>query len=157
MWEELVQVGIKSLTLSNEVEEYITKKSGTTLIVINSVCGCAAGNARPGVMLALQHKTIPEHLGTVFAGMDHNAVEKARSYMPIPPSSPCIALFAGGEMIFVLQRHQIEQMSAKDVADNLIVAFDNHCSAKGPSCPPEEFRKIIPVDECGSKIPRYEN
>lgn len=157
MWEELVQVGIKSLTTANEVEEYVTGKSGTTLVLINSVCGCAAGNARPGVMLALQHKIIPDHLGTVFAGMDHEAVEKARSYMPIPPSSPCIALFKDGEMIFTLQRHQIEQMSAREVADNLIAAFDNHTSATGPSCSPEEFRKIIPVDECGSNIPRYES
>lgn len=157
MWEELARVGIKSLTDANEVEEYITKKSGTTLVIINSVCGCAAGNARPGVMLALQHKTIPDNLGTVFAGMDHEAVDKARSYMPVPPSSPCIALFSSGEMIFALQRHQIEQMNAQDVADNLIEAFDNHCSAKGPSCSPEEFNRIIPVDQCGSSIPRFEN
>jgi len=155
MWEELVQVGIESLTTANEVEEFITKKTGTTLVVINSVCGCAAGNARPGVMLALQHKTIPNHLCTVFAGMDHDAVEKARSLMSIPPSSPCIALFGDGVMIFVLQRHQIERMSAKDVADNLTAAFDSHCSAEGPSCPPDEFQKIVPVDECGSNIQLY--
>lgn len=157
MWEELVQVGIKSLTIANEVEEFIARKTGTTLIVINSVCGCAAGNARPGVMLALQNSTIPDHLCTVFAGMDHDAVEKARSYMSVAPSSPCIAIFRDGSMIFVLQRHQIEQLSAKDVADNLIAAFNSHCSAKGPSCSPDEYRRIVPVDECGSNIPRYED
>lgn len=156
MWEELVQVGIKSLTTANEVEELVTMKTGTSLIVVNSVCGCAAGNARPGVMLALQNKTIPDRLSTVFAGMDHEAVNKARSYMSVPPSSPCIALFENGKMIFVLERHQIEQMSAKDVADNLTAAFDSHCSASGPSCSPEQFRKIVPVDQCGSTIPRYE-
>lgn len=157
MWEELVQVGIKSITTAGEVENLITRNTGTSLVVVNSVCGCAAGNARPGVMIALQHTTIPDHLYTVFAGMDLEAVEKTRSYMSVPPSSPCIAIFGNGEMIYVLQRHQIEQMNAKEVADNLIAAFGSHCSAKGPSCPPEEFRKIIPVNECGSNIPRFEN
>ncbi|MDF1543840.1 MAG: BrxA/BrxB family bacilliredoxin [bacterium] len=155
MWEELAQVGIKPLTTADEVDEYVTKKTGTTLVVINSVCGCAAGNARPGAMLALQHKTIPDHLTTVFAGMDHEAVDRARSYMPVPPSSPCIGLFKEGQMIHSLERRQIEQMDAEEIAENLTAAFDNYCTAQGPSCPPETFQKIIPVDMCGSDVPPH--
>ena len=155
MWEELVRVGIRSLSDPEEVEEFITKKTGTTLMIVNSVCGCAAGSARPGAMLALQHKIIPDQLCTVFAGMDHDAVDKARAYMPVPPSSPCIALFRKGKMIYVLERKQIEKMNHREVANELTAAFDSHCSAGGPSCSPEEFRKIVPVEECGSNIPHY--
>ena len=124
-------------------------------LIVNSICGCAAGSARPGVMLALQHQIIPDNLGTVFAGQDHEAVEKARSLMTVPPSSPMVALFENGRMIFALQRSEIEGSSRKAVANDLTAAFDKFCSANGPSCPPEVYEKIIPVTKCGSKIPVY--
>lgn len=155
MWEQLEQVGVKSLTTPGEVEEFLTKRDGTTMVVINSICGCAAGSARPGIMLALQHKTIPDHLCTVFAGQDHDAVEKVRSQMTVPPSSPCVALFEKGRMIFALQRHQIEGTDRDEVAGNLTAAFDKHCSGQGPSCSPEEFAKLDPITACGSSIPRF--
>lgn len=156
MWEELVNVGMTSLTTAEEVEEYITKKSGTTLVLINSVCGCAAGNARPGAMLALQNDKIPNNLTTVFAGLDHEAVEKARSYMSVPPSSPAFGLFKDGTMIYSLERHQIEQMGAQDIANALVATFNEHCTATGPSISPEELAKIVPISQCGSKIPKFE-
>lgn len=156
MWEELVRVGMTSLTTAEEVEEYITKKSGTTLVLINSVCGCAAGNARPGAMLALQNDKIPDNLTTVFAGLDHEAVEKARSYMSVPPSSPAFGLFKDGKMIYSLERHQIEQMGAQDIANALVATFNEHCTATGPSISTEELAKIVPISQCGSKVPKFE-
>jgi len=156
MWEELVHVGMTSLTTAEEVEEYVTKKTGTTLVLINSVCGCAAGNARPGAMLALQNSKIPDNLTTVFAGVHHDAVDKARSYMSVPPSSPSFGLFKDGKMIYALERHQIEQMGAQDIAENLIAAFNEHCTATGPSVSPEELAKIVPISQCGSKIAKFE-
>lgn len=157
MWEELVQVGIKPLKTQEEVDQAILQTPGTTLVVVNSVCGCAAGSARPGVMLALQHKTIPNNLTTVFAGMDREAVDRVRAHMPeIAPSSPCIALFKDGKPTFVLERRHIEQMDNQGVAAALQQAFDEHCSTAGPSIPPEEFEKINPVQKCGSSIPMYQ-
>ncbi|RJP23643.1 MAG: BrxA/BrxB family bacilliredoxin [Candidatus Omnitrophota bacterium] len=156
MWEELVNVGIRPLTTPQEVEQELTQKKGTTLVVINSVCGCAAGGARPGVMQALQHRTIPDHLVTVFAGMDREAVDRVREYMrDIPPSSPCIALFKDGELVHVMPRQTIEMMDSRMVAQALTDVFDQHCTAPGPSIPPEEYAKINPVEQCGSKIPVY--
>ncbi len=157
MWEELQNVGVKPLTTAQEVETEINK-IGTTLMVVNSVCGCAAGSARPGVMLALQHTVIPDHLATVFAGMDHEAVQKAREMMPeVPPSSPCIALFKDGEPVFVMERFHIERMDSKEVAKALQEAFNKYCTAEGPSIPAEEFKKINPVNQCGSTIPLNES
>jgi len=154
MWEELERVGVRSLRSAEEVDTAVAAE-GTTLVVVNSVCGCAAGGARPGVMLALQHERIPDRLTTVFAGMDREATEEARSYMAdIPPSSPCIALFKEGRPVYVLERRHIEQMDARMVAANLARAFDQHCSAAGPSIPPEEFAKLAPLQQCGSSIPR---
>lgn len=155
MWEQLEQVGVKSLKSAKDVEEFVTARDGTTLVVINSICGCAAGSARPGVLLALQHNIIPDHLCTVFAGQDHDAVDKARSYMTVPPSSPCVTLFERGTMIFALQRHEIEGTDKEEVARNLTAAFDIYCSGKGPSCSPEEFEKIDAATKCGSSIPRF--
>ncbi len=154
MWEELQNVGIRPLSKAEEVDEAITNSPGTTLVVVNSVCGCAAGSARPGVMLALQNKVIPDTLGTVFAGMDHDAVQRARQHMSeVPPSSPCIALFKDGKPAFVMERRHIEQMNNEMVANTLKQAFNEHCSAEGPSIPTEEFDKINPVKQCGSSIP----
>ena len=106
--------------------------------------------------MALQHTTIPDRLGTVFAGMDTEATAQARSYMnEIPPSSPCIALFKGGKAVSVLERRHIEQMTAVDIAKALIAIFDEHCAAQGPSVAPEVFDKNINVQRCGSSIPLY--
>lgn len=154
MWEELAAVGIKPLTSPEEVDEFIKNKQGTTLLFINSVCGCSAGNARPGVMQALQNSIIPDHLATVFAGVDLDATNRAREYMQdIQPSSPFIALFKDGNLILTIPRHHIEQMDKDQVAQVLINAFEEHCSAKGPSVSPEIYESIRPVKQCGSTIP----
>lgn len=156
MEEELELVGIQPLRTGTEVDAALSQP-GTTLVVINSVCGCAAGGARPGVTRALQHRTIPDHLVTVFAGMDHEAVQQARQHMPeIPPSSPCIALFKDGKLVHILERRHIEQMDAVRIAENLAHAFDTHCSARGPSIPAEKYAQLRGVQQCGSTIPAFE-
>jgi putative YphP/YqiW family bacilliredoxin len=155
LWRELEQVGVKPISTAEEVTDYLINKPGVTMIVVNSICGCAAGMARPGVMLALQHQLIPDNLCTVFAGQDHEAVDKARSLMTVPPSSPMIALFENGKMIFALQRSEIERANRQHVAAKLTDAFEKFCSAKGPSVPTEVYEKIIPVTKCGSKIPAF--
>ena len=153
MRDELTAVGVKELLTPEDVDAALTP-SGTALVVVNSVCGCAAGNARPGVMLALQNKLIPDRLTTVFAGQDREATDRARSHMKgVPPSSPCIALFKDGEVVHCLQRMNIENQTAQMVAQSLIQAFDAHCAAAGPSISPEELAKIVPFMACGSSIP----
>lgn len=155
MWEELERVGVRSLTTPEEVDAVLSQEQGTTLVVINSVCGCAAGGARPGVMLSLQHSVIPDASITVFAGVDRPAVERARSYMTgIAPSSPSIALFKDGKLVHVLERRHIEQMDANMVAENLKQAYNRFCTAPGPSIPAEEFARIAPYQQCGSMVPR---
>jgi putative YphP/YqiW family bacilliredoxin len=157
MWEELESVGVRSLKDPQEVDEAINEK-GTTLLVINSVCGCAAGHARPGIGLALQHKVIPDHLATVFAGVDRDATQRAREHMPgIMPSSPSAALFENGKLVYVLHRSQIETMDAEEVAENLKRTFDNYCSRPGPSVPKEAFENSFAPARCSSEIPRYQD
>jgi putative YphP/YqiW family bacilliredoxin len=154
MIDELNTVGVRSLTTADEVNDALTARQGTVLVVVNSVCGCAAGNARPGVTRALQHKTIPDQLVTVFAGVDRSATERARQLMTdIPPSSPCIALFKDGKPVHVLERRHIERMMEADVASDLISAFDNNCSADGPSVDPEVYAKLNHARQCGSSVP----
>jgi len=127
MRAELTAVGFKELKNAQDVEN-ILKESGTTLIVVNSVCGCAAGTARPGVVLSLQHDRKPAHLTTVFAGVDTEATQAARAEMvPFPPSSPSIALFKDGELVHMLERHHIEGRSAEMIANNLIGAYEEFC------------------------------
>lgn len=156
MWQELANVGVRPLVSPDEVDEVLSKNSGTTLCVVNSVCGCAAGGARPGVTLALQNELIPDELVTVFAGMDTEAVAQARGYMSeIQPSSPCIALFKDGKPIHVLERRHIERMGAMDIANNLREVFNETCERKGPSVAPEVFDKNEHVDTCGSSIAPY--
>ncbi|GMV90573.1 MAG: hypothetical protein AMXMBFR82_03510 [Candidatus Hydrogenedentota bacterium] len=157
MWEELVAVGIRPLTSPEQVDEVLANGAkGSTLLVINSVCGCAAGACRPGVMLSLQNEVIPDNLVTVFAGVDTEATQRARQLMPdVPASSPNIVLFKDGKPTHALQRHHIEQMTAVDIANTLKQIFDKECSRKGPSVPPEQFEKIDPVQQCGSSIPLY--
>jgi putative YphP/YqiW family bacilliredoxin len=158
MWEELARVGIRPATTPEDVDSVLGKKEGTALCVVNSVCGCAAGNARPGAMLALQNETIPDDLITVFAGMDTEAVAQARGYMAqVPPSSPCIALFKDGAPIFVMERRHIEQMTAIDIANHLVEAFNKFCARKGPSVPREVYESEDPVHICGSTVDRVDN
>ncbi|MFK5890402.1 MAG: BrxA/BrxB family bacilliredoxin [Flavobacteriaceae bacterium] len=127
MRAELTTVGFKELKNAQDVEN-ILKESGTTLMVVNSVCGCAAGTARPGVVLSLQHDRKPAHLTTVFAGVDTEATQAARAEMvPFPPSSPSIALFKDGELVHMLERHHIEGRSAEMIAANLAGAYEEFC------------------------------
>jgi putative YphP/YqiW family bacilliredoxin len=155
MWEELAQCGVDPVTTSEAVDAAL-QESGTTLVVVNSVCGCAAGSARPGVTRALQHTTIPDHLKTVFAGVDRDATERARQHMAdVPPSSPCIALFKDGELVHVLERRHIEMMNEEMVAQNLVEAFDEHCARQGPSVPKEVYENVVTSRQCGSSIPMF--
>lgn len=127
MREELTKVGFKELKTAAEVDDAI-KSEGTALVVVNSVCGCAAANARPGVSMAVNNAKKPDHLLTVFAGMEKDAVDQARAHMlPFPPSSPAIALFKNGELVHMIERHQIEGRSAELIADNLATAFEQYC------------------------------
>jgi putative YphP/YqiW family bacilliredoxin len=128
MKEDLTNVGFEQLIDSESVDQFLTKDSGTMLVVVNSVCGCAAGNMRPGVKLSLQHSKKPEILTTVFAGVDTDAVSQARKYfLPYPPSSPSIALFKDGKLVHFLERHHIEGGSAQMIAANLAAAYDAYC------------------------------
>jgi putative YphP/YqiW family bacilliredoxin len=127
MQAELTSAGFQELHTTDAVEDAI-KAEGTTLVVINSVCGCAARNARPGAKLSLEGAKKPDHLVTVFAGVDKDAVDAARQHMfPFPPSSPCIALFKNGELVHMLERHHIEGRPAETIAENLKDAYDEFC------------------------------
>jgi len=129
MRADLTEVGFNELKSAQEVTNHLENQKGTSLIVINSVCGCAAGSARPGVKLALDQSTKkPSHLATVFAGVDRDAVEKTREYTaPYPPSSPSIALFKDGELVHFVERHHIEGRTAEMIADHLVNVFDEYC------------------------------
>ncbi|GGD18004.1 BrxA/BrxB family bacilliredoxin [Hyunsoonleella pacifica] len=127
MREDLTNVGFEELQTAEAVDVALAKE-GTTLVVVNSVCGCAAANARPGARMSLQNAKRPENITTVFAGVDREAVEKAREYMiPFPPSSPCMALFKDGELVHMLERHHIEGRPAELIAENLMDAYNEHC------------------------------
>lgn len=127
MKAELTDKGFQDLTTPAEVDSAL-KQSGTTLLVINSVCGCAAGAARPGVLYSLTGEKKPDHLATAFAGYDTEAVAEARRLLaPFPPSSPCVALFKDGELVHMLERHHIEGNPAGAIAANLQAAFDEYC------------------------------
>ncbi len=129
MTRELTDSGFNSLTSGEQVQEALKNKQGTTLLIVNSVCGCAAANARPGVRLALQNGPRPDQLITVFAGVDKEAVAKAREFLiPYPPSSPAIALFKDGKLVHMLERHQIEGRTAQMIAENLLTAFSQYCN-----------------------------
>ena len=127
MREDLTKVGFSELHNIEEVETAMAKK-GTTLVVVNSVCGCAAANARPGARESLQNTNRPDHLVTVFAGVDKESTQKAREHMiPFPPSSPAVALFKDGELVHMLERHHIEGRSAQMIAENLVSAYNEFC------------------------------
>ncbi len=127
MREDLTKVGFEELHTSEAVETALAKE-GTTLVVVNSVCGCAAANARPGARMSLQNAKRPDHIVTVFAGVDKEAVDAARAHMiPFPPSSPSMALFKDGELVHMLERHHIEGRPAELIAENLMDAYNDHC------------------------------
>jgi putative YphP/YqiW family bacilliredoxin len=129
MKEELTSVGFEDLTTPEAVQQAINISEGTLLLVINSVCGCAAGNARPGVKLSLTNENKPDKLATVFAGFDMEAVSEARKLtLPYPPSSPSIALFKNGKLVYFIERHQIEGRNAMMIANDLTIAYEKYCS-----------------------------
>lgn len=129
MRQELTRIGVEEMRTAEEVDAKLKDSNGTTLVVVNSMCGCAARNARPAVALALQHATKPDQLTTVFAGQDPDATERARSYFTgYPPSSPSIALLKDGKLAFMLERWQIEGRPADAIAADLIDAFEQYCS-----------------------------
>jgi len=129
MRTDLTSVGFEELTTGEEVDNHMKDHSGTTLMVINSVCGCAAGAARPGVKWAVENSAAkPTNLTTVFAGVDKEAVDKAREYtLPYPPSSPSIALFKNGELVHFIERHHIEGRSAEMIGQHLVEVFKEYC------------------------------
>jgi len=127
MREDLTNIGFTELHTADDVNNAL-KNEGTTLVVVNSVCGCAAANARPGARMSLQNSKTPDHLVTVFAGVDRDAVDAAREQMiPFPPSSPSMGLFKNGELVHMLERHHIEGRHADMIAENLKGAFDEFC------------------------------
>ncbi len=127
MQQELIDAGFNKLRTADDVIRLLQKK-GTALIMINSVCGCAAATARPGVIMSLKSNKKPNHISTVFAGVDNEAVDKVRENMnPFPPSSPAVALFKDGELVHILERHHIEGRSAEAIAKNLSEAYKDYC------------------------------
>lgn len=155
MRDELVAVGFQEATTPEAVDDAILNNQGKTVFfVINSVCGCAAGSARPGVSLALQHDVIPDKYYTVFAGQERDAIDRLRSYIKgFPPSSPAAAMFKDGEIIYFMPRLEIEGRTASEISQDLMTTFERFCSAQGPSVPADEFEKILYAKMCGSKIP----
>jgi putative YphP/YqiW family bacilliredoxin len=128
MREELTRLGIQELKTAQEVDEALQNRAGTALVVVNSICGCAAGRMRPAVRLALQNGPKPDHSFSVFAGQDTDATERARSYFTgYPPSSPSIALFRDGQLVYFMQRREIESREAPAIAADLKAAFDRFC------------------------------
>jgi putative YphP/YqiW family bacilliredoxin len=132
MRQELTRLGVKELKTVDDVDAAVRDTHGTLMIVVNSMCGCAAGRARPGVALALQHTPKPDVVATVFAGGDIEATDRARGYfVGRRPSSPSIALLRDGQLIYMMERHQIENQSAEAIARQLTEAFDQHCAPVG--------------------------
>lgn len=128
MKEDLTSAGFSQLTTPSDVDNMVNNADGTLLLVVNSVCGCAAGNMRPGVKLSLNNDSSPSSLGTVFAGVDGEATAQARKhFLPYPPSSPSIALFKDGKLVHFLERHHIEGGTAQMIADNLSEAYKQYC------------------------------
>lgn len=159
MRDELVYCGFEELTTPDKVEEALSKNNNeTVLVMVNSVCGCAAGSARPAVALALQHGKIPNKIATVFAGMDRDSVDYLREkYLSqFPPSSPSIALFKNGEVVEMLHRQNIEGRQPEEISAYLTTIFDEHSNRQGPSISKEKYDKLIHAKMCGSKIPLNE-
>ena len=128
MREELTQLGVEELKTAGAVDDALNRK-GSVMVVVNSVCGCAAGKARPGVAMALGHDVKPDHVTTVFAGADIEATDRARSYfIGYPPSSPSVALLRDGQLVYMMERRQIEGQTADMIARQLMAAFDQYCA-----------------------------
>lgn len=128
MREDMTSMNVEELKDAAAVDAFMARE-GSKLVFVNSVCGCAAGQARPALRVALQHETKPDHVGTVFAGQDLEATMKARAYFEqVPPSSPSVALFKGGDLAFFMPRHLIESRDANSIAFDLVGAFDEHCA-----------------------------
>lgn len=128
MREELTSAGVEELRTAEDVDNHLKDQQGTTLVVVNSVCGCAAGSARPGVLMALENDVLPDKITTVFAGVDREATEKARSYfLGYPPSSPSMALFKDGQLVHFVPRMAIEGNMPEIIAEDLINAFNTYC------------------------------
>ena len=158
MRDELVAVGFEELLTPEDVDNAIKNNNddNTVLVMINSVCGCAAGSARPGVSLALQNDIIPDKLYTGFAGQERDAVDRIRQFVAdYPPSSPSMALFKNGKLLQFIPRHNIEGYTAEQIASNLKNIFNEKCSGKGPSITPEQFSQVMHAKQCGSKIPLF--
>jgi putative YphP/YqiW family bacilliredoxin len=129
MREELTRLGVEELKTPEQVDEVLTNSKGTLMVVVNSICGCAAGKARPGIARALQHNIRPDRVATVFAGADIEATEKARGYFTgYRPSSPSIALLKDGELVYMMERYQIEGRGPEQIAQELTNAFDKYCA-----------------------------
>ena len=130
MRQELTRLGVQELKTGGEVDDVVRHTAGTVMIVVNSMCGCAAGKARPGIALALQHAVKPAVVATVFAGGDIEATDRARSYFTgYPPSSPSVAILRDGKLVFMMERRQIENQGAEAIARNLTDAFDQFCGS----------------------------
>src|SRR5262245_14506865 len=128
---EMAGMGARELKTAAEVDALVTSTDGVVMLVVNSVCGCAAGKARPGIAMALRHGVRPEVVATVFAGADVEATERARQYFsPYPPSSPSIGLLRGGKLVYMMQRRDIEPKNAEMIAAELVKAFDEHCTGE---------------------------
>jgi len=161
MRKQLLGIGFKELLTEDDVDNVLNAsfdpaEDDTQLIMVNSVCGCAAGSARPGVALALQNSNIPGKLYSVFAGMEKAAVRKFREFLlPHPPSSPGLALIKQGKLIFYMPRLAIESSDAVGIAEKLVEEFDKHCQTSGPSISHEEFSKLDMRKMCGSKLPLF--
>jgi len=129
MREDLTRLGVEEMRTADAVDETVRNSKGTLMVVVNSICGCAAGKARPGVALALQHGVKPDKVATVFAGADIEATDRARSYFTgYGPSSPSIALLKDGQLVYMLERYQIEGRDANQIAGELTQAFEKHCA-----------------------------
>ena len=155
MRDELTYVGFEELLTPGQVNELVSTSKGTLLVMLNSVCGCAAGCARPGVTASLQHSTIPDHFVTVFAGMERDAVNAMRSHFPgYAPSSPNIALLKDGKVVHMMQRHDIEGHTAEEIDSTLRALYEKYCTRTGPSIPAEKYAELEHARMCGSTIPR---
>ena len=133
MRQELTRLGVKELRTAAEVDSVLPQQQGTALLVVNSMCGCAARNARPAVAAALQHASRPDHWFTVFSGQDADATRRAREFITgYPPSSPSIALFKDGKLVYMMERHEIEGRDAGAIAADLTDAFDRFCAQESP-------------------------
>ena len=158
MRDELLAVGFTELLSPEDVDKAINVDNNETVFVlINSVCGCAAGSARPGISLALQNDIIPDKLYTGFAGQERDAVDKIRELISnFPPSSPSAALFKNGKLLHFMHRYEIEGQMPQQISEYWREIFNEHCSKQGPSIPPEHFAKVMYAKQCGSKIPLYQ-